>query len=75
MKELIFLKTETSELDGKSYNISTFIDVYNYKILRGTNLNHKHKLVPGCTYKCALDVKFNRKKNDFVFFVSDVLND
>lgn len=71
MKELIYLKTEVSELDGKKYNVSVFLDVFNYEILRGTNLDFVSKLKKGDKCLCNLDVKFNRKQKKFVFYVTD----
>lgn len=72
MKELIYLGTEVSELSGNKYNVSTFIDVYSYEILRGTNLSNASKLVKGSKYLCDLDVKYKSKDKKFVFYVTKV---
>ena len=71
MKELIYLRSEKSNLNGTDYIVYTFVDVYNYQILRGTNLNNT-KLVRGNKYMCDLDVKYNSKKKEFVFYVTKV---
>lgn len=72
MKELIYLGTEESELKGKKYKISTFIDVYNYQILRGTNLVDIDKVEVGSKVTCDLDVKYNSNSKKFVFRVTKI---
>lgn len=72
MKELIYLRTEASTFKDKKYNVSTFIDIFNYKIIRGTDLPNVSKLEVGNKYLCDLDVKFNSNRKEFVFFVSKV---
>lgn len=69
MKELVFLENSVFKSENKDYLISTFIDVYNYKILRATDLINSDKLEKGKIYKCDLDVKYDSKKKDFVFKV------
>lgn len=71
MKELIYLGTEETTFNNTKYHISTFVDVYNYQILRGTNLTNYSKLVKGNKYICDLDVKYNKKANKFVFYVTN----
>lgn len=72
MKELIYLGTEVSEFKGKKYNVSTFIDVFNYEILRGTDLTNFKDLVKGNKYLCDLDVKYKHNDKKFVFYVTKV---
>lgn len=72
MKELIFLGTETTEFKGTTYNISTFIDCYNYQILRGTDLENVDELIKGQPYLCDLDIKYRSKSKSYVFYVTKV---
>lgn len=72
MKELIYIGTEESDLKGVKYKVSTFIDVFNYEILRGTNLANIDKLSVGSKVVCDLDVKYKTKQNKFVFYVTKV---
>uniref|UniRef100_A0AAU8B139 Uncharacterized protein n=1 Tax=Dulem virus 71 TaxID=3145782 RepID=A0AAU8B139_9VIRU len=72
MKELIYLKTDDFKTNDKVLKISTFIDVYNYVIVRGTNLANVEKLVKGRVYTCDLDVKYNQKNECFEFKVVKV---
>jgi len=71
MKELIYLRSEKSNFKDNDYTIYTFIDPYNYRILRATNLTNS-KLLKGNKYMCDLDVKYNSKKKEFVFYVTKV---
>lgn len=71
MKELIFIGNQVTDYKDKQYVISTFIDVENYHILRGTNLSKSDKLVKGSKYLCDVDVKYSKKENNFIFFVTD----
>ena len=71
MKELYFIKSETNEFKGEKYDIYTFIDVFNYQILRATNLANGSKLVKGNKYVCDIDVKYKQGQG-FVFFVTKV---
>lgn len=73
MKELIYLGTDVSEFKGKKYNVSTFIDVFNYEILRATDLPNFKDLVKGNKYLCDLDVKYNNNQKRFVFYVTKVI--
>lgn len=72
MKELIYLGTEVCDFNKKKYNISTFIDVFNYEILKATDLPNHEQLVKGNKYLCDLDVKYKLKEKKFVFYVTKV---
>lgn len=67
MKKLIFLKNSITTLNGKEYVISQFIDVFNYKVLYGTDLKNSNDLISGSEYECILDVKYDVKTKDYKF--------
>lgn len=72
MKKLVFIKNNKTSFNGKEYTISQFLDVYNLKVLYGTDLPNCNNLVKGQEYECDLDVTFNTKKNDYRFKVISV---
>lgn len=72
MKKLIFLKNNTTVFDGREFIISQFLDVYNLKVLYGTNLSNADKLVKGQEYTCDLDVSYNSQKKEYKFKVISV---
>ena len=72
MKKLIFLKNSKTIYNGKEYIISQFIDVFNYKVLYGTDLKNGADLVPGHEYDCTLDVKYNNQTKEYKFKVISV---
>lgn len=73
MKDFIFLGSNEFETDdGTTYMVSTFLDIYNLKTLFGTDVAGIEKFNKGDVVKCDLDVKYKRKKKDFVAYVTKV---
>ena len=72
MKSLIFIKNSKTTYNGKEYVISQFLDVYNLKVLYGTDLPNHDKLIKGQEYKCDLDVSYNTQKKEYKFKVITV---
>ena len=61
-KKLVFIEQFTSEFNGKSYEIYTFLEPNLLMLIYGTDIPDIDELVPGTIYDCSLEVKGKKLK-------------